>query len=173
MLANTVLSVYVGSCIILLAYATTQFTSYIVGALSLTFTVHVAVLVFLLRRSEKYRHTKLQESETNAILGALEEVMQGQKIYLNPNLSLAQLAKRIGRPSASVSQVLNDTLGKSFHAYVNEFRIAEAKKLLTCEPDLNLETVAERCGFNSNSTFFAAFKKVTQRTPSSFRASGA
>jgi AraC-like DNA-binding protein len=173
MLANTVLSVYVGSCIILLAYATTPFTSYIVGALSFTFTVHIAVLVFLLRRSEKYRYTKLQESETNAILGALEEAMQGQKIYLNPNLTLAQLSKRIGRPSASVSQVLNDTLRKSFNAYVNEYRIAEAKKLLTSEPDLNLETVAERCGFNSNSTFFAAFKKVTQRTPASFRASGA
>ncbi len=167
------LSVYLGSCIILAAYATTPFTSYIVGALSFTFTVHIAVLVFLLRKTEKYRNSKLEDKEAQEIIASLEQLMCDQKLYLNPNLTLAQLAKRVGHATAAVSQVLNDKLEKSFNAYVNEYRIAEAKKLLTSEPGLNLEAVAERSGFNSNSTFFAAFKKVTQRTPASFRASGA
>lgn len=169
------LSVHFGSCLILVAYATTPFTSYIVGALSLTFSIHVTVLVFLLRREpseakEKYRNNKLTQDEAQAVLASLEQLMRSQKLHLNPNLTLAQLAKRAGCTQAAVSQVLNDKLDKSFNAYVNEYRIAEAKKLLADEPQLNLETVAERCGFNSNSTFFAAFKKVAGQTPASFRA---
>jgi AraC-like DNA-binding protein len=169
------LSVYFGSCLILATYASTPFTSYIVGALSFTFSVHVTVLVFLLRRQpsevkDKYRNNKLSQDEALALLASLEQLMATQKLHLNPNLSLAQLAKRAGCTQAAVSQVLNDRLDKSFNAYINEYRIAEAKKLLADEPQLNLETVAERCGFNSNSTFFAAFKKVAGQTPASFRA---
>jgi AraC-like DNA-binding protein len=40
---------------------------------------------------------------------------------------------------------------------------------LTGEPQLNLDIVAERCGFNSSSTFFSTFKKVAGQTPASFR----
>ena len=69
-----------------------------------------------------------------------------------------------------VSQVLNDKLSKSFNTYVNEYRIAEAKQLLTDEPQLNMDIVAERCGFNSSSTFYSTFKKVAGQTPASFRA---
>jgi len=165
-------SVFFGSCLILLAYATTPFTSYIVGALSFTFSIHIAVLVFLLRREaqDKYRNNRLSEDQALALVASLEAAMVGLQLHLNPNLTLAQLAKRAGCPSAAVSQVLNDKLDKSFNLYVNEFRIAEAKKLLTDEPELKLETVAERCGFNSSSTFFAAFKKIAGQTPARFRA---
>ena len=172
------LSVFAGSCIMLTAYASTPFTSYIVGALSFTFSLHVAVMVFLLRKEimtpadpqQKYRHTRLAHEDGLAVLAALEQLMTGQKSYLNPNLTLAQLAKRAGCTQAQVSQVLNDKLGKSFTTYVNEYRIAEAKQVLSDEPQLNLDIVAERCGFNSSSTFYSTFKKVAGQTPASFRA---
>ncbi|UGQ46275.1 helix-turn-helix transcriptional regulator [Massilia endophytica] len=168
------LSVYGGSFLILAAYVSTPFTSYIVGALSFTFSLHVGVMVFLLRREsgaqEKYRNSKLANEDALALAASLEQLMVGQKLHLNPNLTLAQLAKKAGATQAHLSQVLNDRLGKSFNAYVNEFRIADAKRLLTEEPQLNLEIVAERCGFNSSSTFFAAFKKAAGQTPASFRA---
>jgi AraC-like DNA-binding protein len=181
--ASTVLllSVFGGSCIMLAAYASTPFTSYIVGALSLTFSLHVAVMVFLLRKEAsapadakpKYPNSRLTQEEAQAVVAALEQLMTGQKSYLNPNLSLAQLAKRAGYTQALVSQVLNDTLSLGFNAYVNEYRIAEAKLLLANEPQLNLDIVAERCGFNSSSTFFSTFKKVVGQTPASFRAQSA
>jgi AraC-like DNA-binding protein len=175
------LSVFGGSCIILAAYASTPFTSYIVGALSFTFSLHVAVLVFLLRREArtsndakpKYGQNRLTDEDAHAVLASLEQLMNGQKSYLNPNLSLAQLARRAGCTQAQVSQVLNDKLGKSFNTYVNEFRIAEAKRLLTNEPQLNVDIVAERCGFNSSSTFFSTFKKIAGQTPASFRTQAA
>lgn len=172
------MSVFAGSCLMLVAYATAPFTSYIVGALSFTFSLHVAVMVFLLRKQNleasaaqpKYRNRRLAQDDALAVLAALEQLMAGQKSYLNPNLNLAQLAKRAGYTQAQVSQVLNDKLSKSFNTYINEYRIAEAQQLLTDEPQLNLDIVAERCGFNSTSTFFSTFKKVSGQTPASFRA---
>ena len=68
-----------------------------------------------------------------------------------------------------MSQVLNDKLSRGCNTYVNEYRIAEAKRVLTGEPQLNLDIVAERCGFNSSSTFFSSFKKVVGQTPASYR----
>ena len=172
------LSVFAGSCVMLAAYASTPFTSYIVGALSFTFSLHVAVLVFMLRKEvvtpsdakQKYRNSRLTHDDAHALLATLEQLMTGQKSYLNPNLTLVQLAKRAGCTQAQVSQVLNDKLSKGFNTYVNEYRITEAKQLLTDEPQLNLDIVAERCGFNSSSTFFSTFKKVAGQTPASFRA---
>lgn len=172
------LSVLAGSGIMLAAYASTPFTSYIVGALSFTFSLHVAVMVFLLRKEnltpadakQKYRNSRLTHDDALAVLASLEQLMTEQKSYLNPNLSLAQLAKRAGCTQAQVSQVLNDKLSKGFNTYVNEYRIAAARLLLTDEPQLNLDIIAERCGFNASSTFFSTFKKIVGQTPASFRA---
>lgn len=172
------LSVFGGSCVMLAAYASTPFTSYIVGALSFTFSLHVGALVFLLRKETstssdakpKYRNSRLTDDDALAVLASLEQLMTVQKSYFNPNLSLAQLAKRAGYTQALVSQVLNDKLSRGFNTYVNEYRIAEAKQVLTDEPQLNLDIVAERCGFNSSSTFFSVFKKIVGQTPANFRA---
>ena len=172
------ISVFLSSSLILIAYVTTPLTSYIVGALSFTFSVHISVIAFMLRKEalaetgkkEKYQNRKLAESDALLLLASLHQIMQEQQLYLNPNLTLAQLAKKAGSLQTTVSQVLNDNLNKSFNLYVNEFRIEDAKKLLHNEPHLNMELVAERCGFNSNSTFFAAFKKIVGQTPASYRA---
>lgn len=175
MQTGLLLSVFTGSLIILLAYVSTPLTSYIVGALSFTFLLHIAVLVFLLRKNEvekkeKYQDRKLSEEDALQILAALEQQMLVQGLHLNPNLTLAQLARKTGNLPSEVSQALNARLNKSFSVYVNEFRIEDAKRLLLAEPQLNLEAVAERCGFNSNSTFFTAFKKVVGQTPARYRA---
>lgn len=172
------LSVYCSSGLILIAYLSTPFTSYIVGALSFTFSVHITVVVLMLRKEavvatekkEKYQNRKLTEDDALNLLTSLNQVMHEQQLHLNPNLTLALLAKKTGSLQTTVSQVLNDKLNKSFNLYVNEFRIDDAKNLLLNEPHLNMELVAERCGFNSNSTFFAAFKKITGQTPASYRA---
>jgi len=172
------LSVYFSSGLILLAYLSTPFTSYIVGAISFTFSIFITGICFLLHREEKietakkekYQDRKLTEEDANAIVASLNQIMLEQQLHLNPNLSLTILAKKVGHLQTTVSQVLNETLSKSFNLYVNEFRIAHAKELLLTEMHLNMELVAVRSGFNSNSTFFAAFKKIVGQTPASFRA---
>jgi len=172
------LSVYFGSALILVAYLSTPLTSYIVGALSFTFSIHLTILSLILRADAKpdstkkvrYQNSRLGKEEGETLLAALKQVMGEQQLYLNPNLSLAQLAKKVGNQQTTVSQVINERLDKSFNLYVNEHRIEHAKHLLVNETHLNMDLVAERSGFNSNSTFFAAFKKITRQTPANYRA---
>ncbi|WP_431476533.1 helix-turn-helix domain-containing protein [Massilia eburnea] len=171
-------SVYFSSCVILVAYASTRFTSYIVGAISFTFTVHITLLTYFLRadakpeatKNDKYQNRKLAEEDARAILDSLDELMHRDQLYLNPNLNLALVARKAGNLQTTISQVINDNHGKTFNLYINEFRIQHAKELLVRESHLNMELVAERSGFNSNSTFFSAFKKIVGQTPASYRA---
>jgi AraC-like DNA-binding protein len=172
------LSVFFGSGLILAAYLSTPLTSYIVGALSFTFSIHLTILSFILRADAKpdsakkvrYQNSKLGKEEAATLMAALNQVMGEQQLYLNPNLSLAQLAKKVGNLQTTVSQVINERLDQSFNHYVNAYRIEHAKHLLINETHLNMDLVAERSGFNSNSTFFAAFKKITSQTPANYRA---
>ena len=176
--AMLLLSVYFSSCLILVAYISTPLTSYIVGALSFTFSIHITILAYILRseakadvvKKEKYQNRKMKEEDALALLAALNQAMREQQLYLNPNLSLALLAKKVGSLQTIISQVINENLSKSFNLYINEFRIQHASDLLLNESHLTMELVAERSGFNSNSTFFSAFKKITGRTPASYRA---
>lgn len=172
------LSVFFSSCLILASYVSTPITSYIVGALSFTFSVHVTIFAFILRKEaqenlakkEKYGDRKLAPVDAAALVACLAQAMAEHKLYLDPNLTLAQLAKKAGSLPGTVSQVLNDHLHKSFNLYVNEFRIDAARRLLTEQTHLNMDLVAERCGFNSTSTFFSAFKKIAAQTPAAYRA---
>ena len=176
-----VLSVYFSSFLLLIAYVTTPLTSYIVGALSFTFSVHVAILSLIVNhearvetgKKEKYQNRKLTGQDASELLVALDLVMREQQLYLNPNLSLALLAKKVGHLQTTVSQAINDKLGKSFNLYINEFRIQHAQDVLMSESRMNMDLVAERSGFNSTSTFFAAFKKISGQTPASYRAARA
>lgn len=172
------LSVYFGSGLILAAYLSTPLTSYIVGALSFTLSIHLTILLSILRaesrpdsaKKARYQNSKLSKEEADTLLAALNRVMDEQQLYLNPNLSLAQLAKKVGTLQTTLSQVINERMNKSFNLYVNEYRIEHAKHLLGNASHLNMDLVAERSGFNSKSTFFAAFKKITSQTPSHYRA---
>lgn len=176
-----VLSVFISSCLILAAYATTPFTSYIVGAISFTVSMHISFLTYILQqdartesvKQEKYRNRKLSEDNANVLLEALNRAMCEQRLYLNPDLSLLLLSKKVGALQTTVSQAINEKLNKSFNQYINEFRIQHAQQLLTDESHLTMELVAERSGFNSNSTFFTAFKKIAGQTPASYRAASA
>lgn len=174
-------SVYLSMALLFIAYATTPLTSYIVGALSFTFSLHVTIVSCFIRsdanedigEKEKYQNRKLTEQDAATLLDAINRAMREDQLYLNPNLSLALLAKKVGSLQTTVSQAINQGLDKSFNLYINEFRIQYAKNLLLSESRMNMELVAERSGFNSSSTFFAAFKKIAGQTPASYRASHA
>ena len=68
-----------------------------------------------------------------------------------------------------LSQLLNDNIATSFSNFVNEYRILKAQTLLLQEKKLKMDDIAEQCGFNSNSTFYTAFKKYTGTTPAKYR----
>ncbi len=98
----------------------------------------------------------------------VEAYLQTSEVYINPNLSLNEVAKATGISTKNLSKSINAVLGKNFFDLVNGFRVEMSKSLLRekKEKGLTLETIAEKCGFNSRFTFNAAFKRATGMTTS-------
>ena len=165
--------VILGASIIWLAYFTATYTSYIVGALSFSFTLYLTIILWVFNRREKkrvkYAERVIATSTQDSIYARLQELMQQEQLYKNANLTLADLARRVQVSVPILSQLLNDNLQKSFSLYVNEWRVNAAKQLLVEQPNLTMDLVAEACGYNSQSTFYAAFKQFEHTTPAKYR----
>ena len=164
-----------GIWIIWIAYYTSGYTSYIVGALSFTFILALSVLIYLRLRSghapiEPYQDRRIPDSEAAVQLQALAELMTRERLHLDPGLTLPRVARRLGVPLTRLSQLLNDNNQTSFKQYLAQLRVIEAKALLQQIPPKPLEIVAEAAGFQSMSTFHSAFKKQEGVTPAAFRA---
>lgn len=100
----------------------------------------------------------------------LAQLFDEQKIWLNPRLTLGEVAQLLGSNRTYLSDYLNHKLGTSFYEYVNEYRIRAVEKLLS-SPDctLTIEAIAENCGFNSVSTFRRVFIRRFGCTPIRYR----
>ena len=97
--------------------------------------------------------------------------MQSQRSYLEPELTLNDLATQIAVKPKLLSQVINELMHRNFFEFINHYRIEEAKRLLTNPKDKKI-TVLEvmyEVGFNSKSSFNTLFKKHTGLTPGEFK----
>lgn len=112
---------------------------------------------------------KAQEEQSQT-LQKVRSHMEETRLYLEPRLSLPQLAEQVGMSTHQLSQLINEQSGHNFYQFVNEYRI-EAFKKLALDPEyshMTLLALALECGFNSKSTFNDVFRKVTNKTPSAF-----
>ncbi len=101
----------------------------------------------------------------------LLRLMEERKPYLNPKLTLSDLAQEMHINRTYLTTVLNRDIGKSFYDFVNEFRITEACSIIDALPPTErpkLSDVASRSGFNSLSTFKRSFLKVKGMLPSQY-----
>ena len=108
----------------------------------------------------------------SALMKDIEEVMADPANFCNPDFSLQELANAIGSNTKYVSQAINETTGDNFRAYVNGFRIREARSRLTTDVNytqLTIQCIGESVGFRSMSNFCIAFKKITGMTPSVYK----
>lgn len=122
-------------------------------------------------KKQKYESSKLQETQKNKYLEALQTFVIANKPFLAPELTLAQLSGQVNVPAHYLSQVINEKLECNFLDFINGYRVKEAKEKLI-NPKYNHYTIlaiAYEAGFNSKSTFYTAFKKVTGMTPSQYR----
>ena len=97
----------------------------------------------------------------------LLRLMEEEEPWLEPELSLAELAHRLRTNTSLLSHVINTGCGQNFNDFVNRYRVAEAERKLQ-DPRLahySLVGIALESGFNSKSTFNRVFKKLMGRTP--------
>lgn len=122
-------------------------------------------------KHQKYEHSRLSEKEKTEYLQNLETYFNSEKPFLNPELTISDVASNLNVSAKYLSQVINEHKGKNFYDFINSYRIEEAKKQLTQIAD-SKKTVLEvlyESGFNSKSAFNSAFKKQTGFTPTQFR----
>ena len=93
------------------------------------------------------------------------------KRFLDPTFSLERLSSEMGISTSKLSHLINQESGYNFPDYINLLRVEKAKKYLI-KSDYSAYTIVAiglECGFNSKSTFYSAFKKFTNVTPSEFK----
>jgi AraC-like DNA-binding protein len=121
----------------------------------------------------KYEKSGLKEREALEYLAALEDYMRSRKPWLDPDLTIDDVASALAIQKHYITQIINERLGKNFYRYVNEYRVEEVKlKIASGEAErLSILGVALDAGFNSKSAFNEAFKGIMGSTPSDYRKS--
>lgn len=113
------------------------------------------------------------DSQPDDVMMALSQtvlmLMDDKQYYLKPEISLSSLAGEMGVKPYLLTQVLNQALGIKFYDLVNQRRITHVCALMEKRPSSAVLELAFESGFNSKSTFNAAFKKYQQCTPSQYR----
>ena len=120
---------------------------------------------------ERLRSTVVEEEKDEpdpanaAYRATLEAWLEKDKPYLNPDFQLTDLRQVLPLNRSYLSRFINAEYGCSFFQWVNGLRVAEAKRLITEQPEMTLEEVSKHCGFSSRRLFTQIFARETGTTP--------
>jgi AraC-like DNA-binding protein len=109
--------------------------------------------------------------ENNDKILRIKEYMVREEPYLEPSLTIQDLADQIKMPVRDLSILINNHLDQHFFDFVNEYRIEKAMRILKdpAKSNLTILEILYEIGFNSKSSFNTSFKKHTNLTPTEFR----
>ena len=178
---NWYLSLYIFFGLIWLAYFLhypIKLGHYINGALVYSITIYFIMYQwFNLKRKNKLPHdkisvisTQLNQPKIAEIDKKIQKLIDSEKVYKSPDLTMPQLAKLLGIYPYQLSNFINNHYQKNFNDFINYFRIEEAKQMMIQDKDqkLTITHIAYEVGFNSISSFNYAFKKNEKQTPSAY-----
>ena len=103
------------------------------------------------------------------VLAAFDRLMQEQRLFLDPNLTLDRMARRLGIPARQISAAINAVHARNVSQVVNQYRVAEAQRLLTSTARSVTEVLMD-AGFQTKSNFNREFRRVAGMSPSDYRA---
>ena len=116
-----------------------------------------------------FSHQIIIEAELAILAQQVEDYLITEEPFTNPDLSLETLANQLEIPVTRLSLAINKVLKKTFYELINEKRIEKSKMLLKeLSEQTTVEYVAYQSGFNSRASFYRAFKKHTNSTPTSY-----
>lgn len=143
---------------------------YIVGFYNLKHSEIFKIKFPLNKENESKKRHKLNEKEINKIKNLVDTFLEEKKGYCRPELSLSILANEINTTTNKLSWVLNNIYKKTFYELVNEYRIEYFLQRIheNKHKEFTLISIAFEVGFNSKSTFYKAFKEITNFTPTEY-----
>jgi AraC-like DNA-binding protein len=144
------------------------------------YTLLIGALMYLMFRKKlifadspppKYMRSKISSEASKKLFQELEKIIVGEKLFLDPDLKLSFLAKKMEISEREISQIVNQNTNTNFSDWLNNFRINEAKKRLVNPQEYapKIAAIAFECGFNTLSSFNTVFKAKTGFTPSEYR----
>lgn len=101
----------------------------------------------------------------DSLVTRFQTLMLNEQLFLQPSLSLADVADRLRTNKTYVSKMVNNTYNLGFPELLNTLRIDYAQQYILNHRDAKQEEVAKACGFISASSFNNIFKKITGVTP--------
>ncbi|MCG3268558.1 AraC family transcriptional regulator [Yoonia sp. I 8.24] len=125
----------------------------------------------LVSTKPRYDRSGLSPERADVIAQRLDTFMQSQRPYLDANLTIETLSKRMAVPRHHLTEVISARYEKNFYLFVNEYRIQAAQQAMKdpAQAENTVLDIAYASGFNSKSPFNTAFKKLTGMTPSQYR----
>ena len=140
--------------------------------------MHAAFLYYLIflkikepkPEKNKYQFSKIDEKESQNVFNEITAVIRGKELYLDPDITLAKLARKVNLSVNVLSQAINQNSDSNFRDFINNFRIQKAQQEIVAKTNkgFTIASVAYDCGFNSLSAFNRAFKKLTGKTPTNY-----
>lgn len=109
-----------------------------------------------------------EDEADRELMARLDTLLDEDGACLDPDLTLARLARRLRVPMKQLSAAINRTQGENVSRHVNGYRIRHACKLLAAGDGVTTAMLAS--GFNTKSNFNREFLRVTGETPSAYRA---
>lgn len=104
------------------------------------------------------------------VMSRLDGLLVGQKLFLDPDLTLARLARRLGIPAKQLSAAINRVTGQNVSRYVNAHRIRHACDLLRAGNSVT--TAMLESGFNTKSNFNREFQRILKTSPTQWLEKG-
>ncbi|MBP1665061.1 MAG: helix-turn-helix transcriptional regulator [Bacteroidetes bacterium] len=127
------------------------------------------VLINELPKNEKYIGSHLTPELALEYLEKLHRIVEKEKLFLEPELTLDCLSQISGISGRYLSQIINQYKQKSFYDYINGLRIQYSCEILTKESRKTILEILYESGFNSKTSFNTSFKKHTGLTPSQYK----
>ena len=130
------------------------------GALSLSNAIES-------RRDDTVSDDGVSQDDTardQAIIAKLDDYVRTQKPFLDPDLTLARLARRLVLPAKQLSAAINRIKGENVSRYINRQRIEDACRRLSDEQTVTVAMFDS--GFNTKSNFNREFLRVKGTSPS-------
>lgn len=121
------------------------------------------------QQADQPEPTDSQEDNLKNVFKRLVFSLENEKLYTDPELSLAKISEKIKSNEKYVSSAIAVYAKTNYSVFINYYRINEAKRLMYETNNLNLNEVSYTCGFNSRTTFYNAFKKHTGMSPKQFK----
>jgi AraC-like DNA-binding protein len=160
---------FIGICIQVLAFKMIRNSNFVFADISIATNINESAV----NREEKlvkYQTSAMQKYTADEVERRLTELMEKEQIYLQHNLTIGIVAKKIKAPVPYLSQVVNERMQCSFPDYINLHRIKTSIYLLqTSASKYTVTELGYKVGFNNKVTFLNAFKKHTGMTPTTYK----